>query len=782
MRIRAARPTLVQWLSDAGPAWCLAAFLGILVVTAWLFAPSIRTTTSVVAEVIPGIAVFVGIVRFRPAQMRRWALLGLGLLITGVGSGDVMLSGAGPKSTAQDQLLLLAAVGRAIELAGLAGLVAARGSLSRRIGLDLSVLMLAVGLVVWFACIAPALQLADAAAAMPSVVSNLAISLILLGLIARLLLAPGKREPSVWLLSACAFANTLALLTIAYEFSRNALGQNTTVDLLLLLGAVGMSLAVLHPSMASLAARSAREPERARPFRVGAMASAAVLAGPIALVMNPSARSLEDFAVLVLGSSVMFGLIILRMSQALFELDRSHRALNAVEEEMRKQALRDSLTGLPNRAMFGRALEAALRYDPMGAAVLFCDLDDFKIVNDTLGHGFGDRLLVEVAARIRATVRPPDVAARLGGDEFAILLRNADQPTGAVRVAERILESFTEPFVLDGQIVHSRLSIGIALAERGGDPQEAVRNADIAMYLAKSEGKGRYELFRVSLHADVVTRLAIRASLQRAVENHEFLVYYQPIVDLTSKRTVALEALVRWNHPERGVIPAAEFIPVAEATGLIVPLGRWVLRTACSDMADFIARGAGDRVAVTVNLSPTQLHHPDIITDIEAALADSGLPASRLVLEVAEGVISGLDLASPTVKAIHALGVGLAIDDFGTGYSALSYLSLFPIDHVKIDRSFVSGLGHSARETDLTRSVVKMASQLKFGAIAEGIETSAQLETLQALGCPYGQGYLFSRPVPVDQIARFMGLKPLPTTHSRRRPARPAAALQLPTR
>jgi len=429
-----------------------------------------------------------------------------------------------------------------------------------------------------------------------------------------------------------------------------------------------------------------------------------------------------------------------------------------LEDELRHQAFHDSLTGLANRALFTDRLGHALERRTEGfVGVLFFDVDDFKLVNDGLGHAAGDALLIEVARRLSELLRGGDTAARLGGDEFAVLLEQTTE-LEATNVADRIVASFQPAFEVAGHQVTSRASIGISLGQPGSDATALLREADAAMYTAKGRGKGVWQVFDPLLAGDGLLEIELRADLKQAIETGGLRVAYQPIVDLATRRTVGVEALARWHHPTRGDIPPTLFIPLAEAAELIVPLGRWVLREACRTIQDGRASPDGpDDLHVSVNISPRQLLHESIVADVSAALADSGLEPASLTLEITEGVLvekTGPSLAA--LEGLKALGVRIAIDDFGTGYSSLSYLSRLPIDVLKIDRSFVADIGTSRQAAALVRSIVKIGQALNLETVAEGVETQEQLDRLIRLGTKLGQGYLFARPLSAEALATFL--------------------------
>jgi diguanylate cyclase (GGDEF)-like protein/PAS domain S-box-containing protein len=433
------------------------------------------------------------------------------------------------------------------------------------------------------------------------------------------------------------------------------------------------------------------------------------------------------------------------------------------EEQLLHDAFHDALTGLPNRALFmdrlGRAVERRKRHHERSLAVLFLDLDGFKVINDSLGHAVGDQLLVGTARRLQTILRSGDTVARLGGDEFGVLLDDLRDAAEASRVSERIQRELAQTFVLSGQEVFVQASIGIALNTTGDErPEDLLRDADTAMYRAKALGKGRYELFDPAMHVHAVTRLQLETDLRRAVERDEFRLHYQPIVHLQDGQVHSMEALVRWQHPVRGLVPPMEFIPVAEETGLIVPLGEWVLREACRQMWQWeVELGSAAPRLMSVNLSSKQFTQPDLIDKVREILGETGLDPGRLGLELTESVI--MDNASSTtvmLTQLTELRIHLAIDDFGTGYSSLSYLHRFPIDTLKIDRSFVSRMGGQGENSEIVRTILALAHTLGMTVVAEGVETSEQAAHLKALGCEYAQGFLFSRPVDGKSAGEIM--------------------------
>ena len=435
-----------------------------------------------------------------------------------------------------------------------------------------------------------------------------------------------------------------------------------------------------------------------------------------------------------------------------------------LELQLQHQAFHDSLTGLANRALFADRVEHALqRAERSGeqVAVLFLDLDDFKTVNDSLGHEAGDELLVAVAARLRRCLRPSDTIARLGGDEFAILLE-AESVDSASMVAERTVRAIEEPITLGDREVVIHASVGIELGDsRQHSAGDLLRNADVAMYVAKSGGKARFEVFDSSMHQAAVQRLEIKADLQRALVDREFVVHYQPIVGLQESGVLGMEALIRWQHPQRGLMAPMDFIPVAEETGLIVPIGRWVLREAAFQAKRWQAASPhGDAFTMSVNVSARQLMRAEIVDEIASVLRESGIPPQTLTLEITESVLmNDRNAAITKLQQLKELGVRVAVDDFGTGYSSLGYLSSLPIDILKIDKSFIDRVATGVEDSAIAQAVIKLGNSLKLTVVAEGIEAAEQATALRAMRCHRGQGFYFSEPLDAkgvdDLLVRF---------------------------
>ena len=436
------------------------------------------------------------------------------------------------------------------------------------------------------------------------------------------------------------------------------------------------------------------------------------------------------------------------------KLESTSNELKESREHFRHTAFHDALTGLPNRSLFSEHLRIALERSRQNEEYLFCvlflDLDRFKNINDSLGHPCGDELLILVARRLEGCIRQTDMVARFGGDEFAILLDAIENPSDAIRVAEKVQQEISAPFKLHNHEAVTTASIGVALSTSDySEAEDMIRDADTAMYRAKDQGKARYEIFDTAMHTRAVTLLRLESDLRRALEREELCVYYQPIVSIASGELHGFEALVRWQHPERGIISPDQFIAVAEETGLILSLGLGVLREACSQLRRWQQRSPSDKnLTMSVNLSAKQLSQSDLIEKVEEVLNESGIDPWQLKLEITETVVmENAELAAVTLARLRGLGVRLSIDDFGTGYSSLSYLNRFPVDTLKIDRSFIMRLNEGDENVEIVKTIVMLAGNLGMQVIAEGVETVDQLQLLRLLNCQYGQGYLFSKPL-----------------------------------
>ena len=479
------------------------------------------------------------------------------------------------------------------------------------------------------------------------------------------------------------------------------------------------------------------------------------------------AETFEESALLVDGehwySSVRFPVFdsagevigVGAISTDITESKKLDLALSKAHRVLERRALHDSLTGLPNRAQLIERLDALATMGPQSTALLFVDLDDFKDINDTHGHAEGDLLLRNVATRLRGCIRPGDLLARLGGDEFGVLLEGKDTAAAEI-LAQRIVEAMALPFVVAGESVRVTASVGIAASNLDGeDPNELLCFADLAMYEAKSKGKGRFASFDSTMSDALASRTQTDADLRGAIDKGELVLHYQPIIDLTTGKMIGVEALVRWQHPERGLVGPDEFIPMAERTGAIVALGAWVMRTACRQGAEWTkARPGRKPLTISVNVSARQLDDPAFISTVSTILDATGLDPAQLCLEVTEtAMAANPSAAQEVVHALRYLGVGLAIDDFGTGYASLTYLRRLHATVVKIDRSFVDGLGREIEDTTIVKAVIGLSKAMGLAATAEGVETLDQLVILRELGCPFAQGYYFCRPVPAEELS-----------------------------
>ncbi|BAU66050.1 response regulator receiver modulated diguanylate cyclase/phosphodiesterase with PAS/PAC sensor [Stanieria sp. NIES-3757] len=478
-------------------------------------------------------------------------------------------------------------------------------------------------------------------------------------------------------------------------------------------------------------------------------------------LINSSGKILGHLAVIsehpIEDGSLKLSILEIFAARATAELERKR-----AEEQLIYDALHDGLTGLPNRNLFSEHLNRVLKKHQRNPenqfAVLFLDLDRFKVVNDSLGHTIGDQLLIQMGKRIQACLRSSDLLARLGGDEFAILLEGINTIKDATKFAKRIQKSLTLPFWVGSNEVFTSASIGIAFSDlNSNSSEELLRNADIAMYKAKALGKSRHELFNETLHIEVVNRLQLETDFRRALDKGELQLHYQPIISLSNQKVIGFEALVRWHHPKRGYVCPEKFISLAEETGMVIPLGWWVLQEACYQLREWQINFNNPNLTVGVNFSQKQLSQTNLVDSLLQILEATGLEAKSLKLEITESMLmDDIKATMKTLSRLKAVGIQLHLDDFGTGYSSLSYLHSLPIDALKIDRSFIKNIDQEGKNSKIVEAIVMMAKSLELKVIAEGIETPIQLAKLQKLQCPYGQGYLFSRPLSPQVLQSYL--------------------------
>jgi diguanylate cyclase (GGDEF)-like protein len=614
--------------------------------------------------------------------------------------------------------------------------------------LDGAILGIAVALVGWVLLLVPVLQSDQDPLSVAIGVAYPLGDLLAIGVAVGMLATPGPRGPSFVLLLIGLALQFTGDQVYAIQVADGSFVDRGPLDATWLAAYASFALAALVPSMRLVSVPHPVPIAWVSRIRLVAM-TLAMLTGPVLMAFHTDA----DVAVTLVGSGILTMLVVMRLGLVVRALGRDNAARRTLEDELSYRATHDPLTGLANRRYFAEQLEAALASP--GAAplsVLFLDLDDFKGVNDTLGHAAGDALLTAVAGRIRSHLRRGDMAARMGGDEFGILLR-LDEGR-ALSVGRRILDGLLQPVAVAGARIVTRGSIGVAQAQLpGATASGLLADADIAMYEAKAAGKGTISAFAVGMRAQVVDRMQLESDLRRAVETGEGLsLQYQPIVDLITGRATAVEALVRWRHPERGLVQPDEFVPLAEATNLGRALGDWVLGSACRQVAAWRAT-LEPSLSLSVNLSARHVADASLVVSVQSAARSAGLPVSAMILEVTEGaLLAHGDGAGANLEALRALGAWVAIDDFGTGYSSLGALGRLPVDLLKIDRVFVDRVD---RDDDrrLASIVVSLGDTLGLRTVAEGIERPEQLDALRELGCALGQGYLLSPPLSPDAFA-----------------------------
>jgi diguanylate cyclase len=751
---------------------------GCLLALAYVYLPlpALRVGSLIVLCLATIAATLASVRLWKPSYRLPFYLFAAGETV-GFVAGSLGSSAAVTRAGGSVAAAALTMVAYLIGIGGYALLIRSRSPGRDRASLiDATVISTGVGMLAWVFLASPysvdaSLPLVERVLSMLYVIFDV----LVLALVIRLAVGGGDRSRAYVLMTAGWLVLVAADVGRAVLVLLGTYDPSSPVEAGWLVAYALWGAAVLHPSVATLTDPVPAPRTGLTRARLACLAAASLMAPAILAIQALRAQRL-DIPVIVSGCALLFLLVLVRMADLVRENEATVRELRGTEGVLRAslserdalaaqlehQAFHDSLTDLANRALFNDRVRHALaraRREGGGLAVLFVDLDDFKVVNDSLGHGAGDRLLREVAARLRSCLREHDTVGRLGGDEFAILAEDTDLATARL-LAERVLANLGAPFPMVGGQVTIRASIGIAVDEDHAlDETQLLRNADIAMYAAKSRGKGAYEVFQGSMLRSVRDRHDVHAALEGAIERRELVVHYQPIVDLHSGRVAGAEALVRWPRPDRGLVPPAEFIPLAEETGLVVELDRFVLRQACRQMAGWTAQ-AGP-LLLHVNLSAHHLLRSDLASNVAAALRDSGLAPGCLALELTESVLMhDLEVAIVRLHELKRLGVHLAIDDFGTGYSSLAYLRQMPIDAVKIDKSFVDGVAGSPEESAVARAIIALAGTLHLDTVAEGVEHAEQATALAELGCHLAQGYHFSRPIPAADMGHLALAQP----------------------
>ncbi len=658
-------------------------------------------------------------------------------------------------------------------IVGLVLLVRQRNHARDRAGLiDALIITVALASLSWVYLMAPYAE--DASLSLLTKLTSIAypvMDVLILAVVARAAAASHRREAAFTLLF---FGTVALLLTDAIHGYRLLHGGYATGGVLdagragfyALLGA-----AALHPSV-RLPSKPAPAPDGRLTRARLALLSCASLTALLVIVVREALGEPLDIYVLVAASGIMFALVIARMVGIVHrneDASRREAELRAelFQAELEHTAFHDALTGLPNRALFHNRVEHALagrRRDRLPVAVLLLDLDDFKNVNDSLGHAAGDEVLREVARRLQDCMRPVDTTARLGGDEFAILVHDAESELHSIEIAQRAISALELAVPLIGREITIAVSIGIAFSDQGivsaHEAEELLRNADAAMYMAKESGEGGYRVFQPEMHAKALARLELKTDLQRALDAGEFTLRYQPIMDLARGDIGGMEALMRWEHPVRGTVSPADFVPLLEDTGLIVPVGHHILLEACRWAAHMQREcPRTPPLSMAVNVSAFQLQRPEFVDEVRHALTETDIPSSSLTLELTESVMmQDMELSLLRLEALRALGVRLAIDDFGTGYSSLNYVRKFPVHILKIDRSFLADPNPEVAE--LTAAIAQLARIFKLQAVAEGIEDAGQLQRVRAMRCDFAQGFYFAKPLLGEEILAMVSAQP----------------------
>jgi diguanylate cyclase (GGDEF)-like protein len=746
--------------------WGVYSTVGMVTIAAYLTIPMGIPQDVVYAAVglSSVVATLAGIRLHRPARPGAWYFMAVGQLSWV--AGDCLynwycdVEHVSPFPSAADGLYLAA-----YPILGY-GIVTLIRSRQRRLDvpgiIDSAIVTISIGLLSWLVVAEPIIKSADPAFTRLVGVAYPAGDILLLGLLVRLVIVPGARTASFRLL--CSAVGALVLADIAYAVISATTGYDGgAVDLLWVASYVLWGVSALHPSMRSLSEPGTTEFPQFTGRRLTALALA-VLIAPGALATQLAWHLRVQGWPIVIASVALFALVVARMYIAIREIVASSRKREELQQELAHQAAYDSLTGLANRAHVLGLVEAALhraRRCGTQLALLCIDLDRFKAVNDTFGHSAGDEVLRAVAGRMRQVVRAGDTVGRLAGDEFVILIEPLDETTDLLDLGDRLITAVSRPIPLDGRDVTVGLSIGAAVSSDGSTDADALlHHADAAAYRAKTAGRGRVEVFDEALRRQLDQQADLEHAMRTGLAAGEFVLHYQPVLDLSTGRVEGYEALIRWQRPGHGLLPPDAFIPAAEQSTLICDIGRWVLKRATRQLAQW--RGAdpdaGD-LTVAVNISGRHLSSPSIIDDVTDALRESGVPTSALVVEITETVLVERGGTAVHLHALRALGIGISIDDFGTGYTSIGQLQHLPVDTLKIDRSFISSAGPGSAE--LVELMINAAHAFGLRVVAEGIEDPDQLNTLRQLACDSGQGYLFARP---QTAAAFLPAAPLTTS------------------
>jgi diguanylate cyclase (GGDEF)-like protein len=708
---------------------------------------------------------FAGARLHRPQRPWIWYLLGAGMACWAIGDGIfeslTAFSTTIPYPSLSDPFFLLA-----YPLFGAALLFANRSQRTgSRKGTVIDAGIITIGALILFYIVLMRPYLEDPSSPLMAKLVSVAYpvgDLFLLGVLATR--AAGRGTTSTRLLLSWLPLLIVADVIFAVMTIHGTYVSGSWVDAGWLIGYVLLGASALHPSMASAPAKPEEQLTTRSIGRVRvSLLAIASLVGPVLICVEAIQRDVRDIYVVAAGCMILAVLVLARIMGLIREADVRRQELRDAMVQLSYQALHDPLTGLGNRTLFAdRIAHASARSgrQELGLTVLLIDLDDFKAVNDGLGHAIGDDLLVAVAERLLIATRESDTVARLGGDEFAILVEDHPGGEGPIRAADRILNGLAVPYDLGGRTVFMSASIGIARHHTPASGNDTLRHADVAMYMAKAAGKARHVSYEPEMGAAAVSLIELKTEMRRALDANfgEFVVHYQPIVALASKDILGVEALVRWIHPSRGLLPPNDFLPVAEETGMIVRIGKLVLQDACTRVAGWRRSIAGmEDLTVSVNLSSRQVQDKDLLTDVRRALTDAGLAPEALILELTEDLLlRDVETVNTVLHSLTSLGVRISVDDFGAGNSSMSYLKRFPITELKIDKSCVEDLAGASADSSLVQGMIHLGRAVHLRMVAEGIEEPDQVTALRDMGCEIGQGFLFARPRPADELENLL--------------------------